>query len=126
MDLIVSKTSPMPIYEQITSQIEALIVSGELKVGDRLPSIRSLANGLDVSVITTKRAYADLEQSGLIESVQGRGCFISDRGSDAIQMERRRQVAEALDKTMELAGSAGMSKDEVQELLDRALKDYQA
>lgn len=126
MDLIVSKTSPVPIYEQITSQIEAMIVNGELKVGDRLPSIRSLANGLNVSVITTKRAYADLEQAGLIESVQGRGCFISNNGTGAVLEERRRRVAEAFEDAVELADSAGISESEVRELLERALERNRA
>ena len=71
MDIILSNTSDLPIYEQIARQIKAQILSGELACGEKLPSIRALANGLRVSVITTKRAYSDLEQLGFIETVQG-------------------------------------------------------
>ena len=71
VDIILSNTSDLPIYEQIARQIKAQILSGELACGEKLPSIRALANGLRVSVITTKRAYSDLEQLGFIETVQG-------------------------------------------------------
>lgn len=121
LDLTVSKTSPTPIYEQIASQIEAMIVEGKLRAGDRLPSIRSLANGLDVSVITTKRAYADLEQAGLIESVQGRGCFVSESSTDAVQQKRSTKAAEAMGEAVRVAASAGMGEGEMRELFEYAL-----
>lgn len=77
MDIIISNSNGKPIYEQISSQVRAQILSGALEAGERLPSIRALADGLGVSVITTKRAYSDLEGEGLVETVQGKGCFVS-------------------------------------------------
>ena len=77
MDIILSNSSDKPIYEQIASQIRAHILAGTLVSGEKLPSIRALANGLGVSVITTKRAYSDLEEAGFIETVQGKGCFVA-------------------------------------------------
>ena len=78
MDIILSNSSDKPIYEQITSQVKAQILSGTLAAGAKLPSIRALASDLGVSVITTKRAYADLEQLGFICTVQGKGCFVAE------------------------------------------------
>ena len=79
MDIILSNSSDKPIYEQISSQVKAQILSGALTAGAKLPSIRALASDLGVSVITTKRAYADLEQLGFICTVQGKGCFVTER-----------------------------------------------
>lgn len=78
MDIILSNSSDKPIYEQISSQVKAQILSGTLAAGAKLPSIRALASDLGVSVITTKRAYADLEQLGFICTVQGKGCFVAE------------------------------------------------
>ena len=77
VDIIISNNSDKPIYEQISSQIKSQILSGALACGEKLPSIRALANGVGVSVITTKRAYSDLEAEGFIETVQGKGCFVA-------------------------------------------------
>ena len=77
MDIIISNGSSEPIYEQITRQIKAAIMAGELAEGDPLPSIRALANDLRISVITTKRAYAELEEAGFIDTVQGKGSFVA-------------------------------------------------
>ena len=77
MEIIISNSSDKPIYEQISSQIKSAILSGELATGQALPSIRSLANDLHVSVITTKRAYSDLEALGFIETRQGKGSFVA-------------------------------------------------
>lgn len=83
MDIILSNSSDKPIYEQIASQIRAHILAGTLMSGEKLPSIRALANGLGVSVITTKRAYSDLEEAGFIETVQGKGLLRRSRQSGA-------------------------------------------
>ena len=88
MDIILSNSSDKPIYEQIASQIRAHILAGTLVSGEKLPSIRALANGLGVSVITTKRAYSDLEEAGFIETVQGKGLLRRSRQSGASARRR--------------------------------------
>lgn len=85
MDIILSNSSDKPIYEQITSQVKAQILSGTLAAGAKLPSIRALASDLGVSVITTKRAYADLEQLGFICTVQGKGCFVAEGNQELLR-----------------------------------------
>ena len=89
MDIILSKSSDKPIYEQISSQIKSQVLSGALATGERLPSIRALADGLGVSVITTKRAYADLEADGLIETVQGRAASFPRRTASSCARNAR-------------------------------------
>lgn len=96
MELIISNASSKPIYEQITGQIKAMILSGELAEGEQLPSIRALANSLRVSAITTKRAYADLEADGFIETVQGKGSFVAGGNAELIREEQLRQVEELM------------------------------
>ena len=91
VEIIISNASNRPIYEQIANQVKAAILSGELTEGEQLPSIRALANSLRVSVITTKRAYTDLEAAGFIETVQGKGCFVAGGNAELI---RRRFVGE--------------------------------
>ena len=85
MDIILSNSSDKPIYEQIASQVKAQILSGTLAAGAKLPSIRALASDLGVSVITTKRAYADLEQLGFSCTVQGKGCFVADGNQELLR-----------------------------------------
>ena len=92
MELIISNASSKPIYEQITAQMKNLILNGELAEGEQLPSIRALANSLRVSAITTKRAYADLEADGFIETVQGKGSFVAGGNAELIREEQLRQV----------------------------------
>ena len=118
MDIIISNASDLPIYEQITKQVKDAILSGELKTGDPLPSIRSLANSLRVSVITTKRAYSDLEAQGFIDTVPGKGCFVAGSNLELLREERLRNVEASLMKAIEGARSAGMSMSELHEMLD--------
>lgn len=94
MDIILSNSSDKPIYEQITSQVKAQILSGTLAAGAKLPSIRALASDLGVSVITTKRAYADLEQLGFIYTVQGKGCFVAEGNQELL-----RETSSAISKS---------------------------
>ena len=118
MDIIISNASDLPIYEQITKQVKDAILSGQLKAGDPLPSIRSLANSLRVSVITTKRAYSDLEAQGFIDTVPGKGCFVAGSNLELLREERLRNVEASLMKAIEGARSAGMSMSELHEMLD--------
>ena len=117
MDIIISNASDKPIYEQISMQIKALIMNGTLKEGELLPSIRVIAKELKVSVITTKRAYADLERDGFIEIVQGRGSFVSSRNLDFIREEQLKNAEMHLQKTVEIAQASNISLEELIEML---------
>ena len=118
MDIIISNSSGRPIYEQITTQVRELILAGELKKGDQLPSIRALANDLGISAITTKRAYADLEAAGLIETVQGKGCFVAGVNREFLREERLRRAEDLLSQAVREARGAGLSADELREMFD--------
>lgn len=118
MDIIISNSSDKPIYEQITTQIKDSIVSGELAAGGQLPSIRALANDLGISAITTKRAYADLEAAGFIETVQGKGCFVAGVNREFLREERLRRVEELLVQAAREARAAGVSTSELREMFD--------
>lgn len=117
MKIIISNSDPRPIYEQITAQIKHLIISGELKPGDALPSMRFLAKELRISVITTKRAYEELERSGFIETVAGKGSFVSGMNADFLREEHLRIAEDHLQQAVEAAKSAGISKEELAETL---------
>lgn len=118
MDLIISNSSNRPIYEQITTQIKELILTGELQPGQKLPSIRALANGLRISAITTKRAYTDLEARGFIETVQGKGSFVTGGNVELLREERRRQIEQRLMRLVDDARSADIGDDELREMMD--------
>lgn len=118
MDVIVSNSSDKPIYEQIALQIRDAILTGELAQGEALPSIRSLANDLRISVITTKRAYAELEARGFIDTVQGKGSFVTGGNVELLREERVRQVEELLGKALDKAKAVGITTAELHEMLD--------
>ena len=118
MELIISNSNPSPIYEQIASQIKAAIMDGSLAPGEQMPSIRGLANSLRVSVITTKRAYTDLEAQGFIETVQGRGSFVASGSEEMLREERLREVESQLMAALDSAQLAGVSLPELHEMLD--------
>ena len=117
MDLIISNSSGAPIYEQICSQIKSRIISGELAEGDALPSMRVLAKELRISVITTKRAYEELERDGFIVSYPGKGSFVAGRNLEFIREEHLRQIEELLGRARALAAQCGLSDDELAEML---------
>ena len=117
MKIIISNSDPRPIYEQITVRIKNLIISGELKPGDALPSMRFLAKELRISVITTKRAYEELERGGFIETVAGKGSFVAGMNADFIREEHLRIVEDHLQQAVEAAKSAGITKAELTETL---------
>lgn len=117
MDIIISNSSDKPIYEQITTQIKGLIISGALPEGSALPSIRLLAKELRISVITTKRAYTDLEQEGFIETVAGKGSFVARKNTEFFREETLRQAEEYLQKAVDLAKSSGIPCEELTEIL---------
>ncbi len=118
MDIIIRNTGETPIYDQITRQVKAFILSGELKEGEALPSMRVLARDLRISVITTKRSYEELEREGFITTVPGKGCFVAARDLELVREDARRRVEEHLAKAVETARSGGVSREELNEILD--------
>lgn len=118
MEIFLSSNSDKPIYEQIVSQIKQQIMSGELKAGEAMPSMRKLAKDLHVSVITTQRAYDDLSRDGFIITIPAKGTFVSSQNQDFIREENRRKVESLLTQAAELAKENGISKEELKRLLD--------
>ena len=123
MDIVISNGSSKPIYEQIVDQIKAAIVSGTLTEGEPLPSIRALAGDLRISVITTKRAYAELEEAGFVNTVQGKGSFVAGGNLELLREERMRHVEELLGRAVKEARAAGIPADEVREMFELVLED---
>ena len=117
LELVISNSSGKPIYEQICEQIKTAIMTGDLEEGEQLPSIRSLANSLRVSAITTKRAYADLEATGFITTMPGKGSFVAGGNSELLREEQLREVEELLGQAVEKARSLGLTNSEVKEML---------
>ena len=117
MDIIISNSSGTPIYEQICSQIKGKIISGELKEGDALPSMRLLAKELRISVITTKRAYEELERDGFLVTYPGKGSFVAGKNLDLIREEHLRQIEELFCRAKELADQSGLANEELYEML---------
>ena len=123
MDIIISNASDKPIYEQITAQMKNLILNGTLAEGAQLPSMRALANDLRISVITTKRAYADLEAQGFIETVQGKGSFVAGGNMELLREERLRQVEGHLARAVAEAENAGIEAADLHAMLDVLLEE---
>lgn len=118
MDIILSNSSDEPIYQQIVSQIKSHIMNGELSAGDALPSMRTLAQQLRISVITTKRAYEELERDGFIENFTGKGCFVKAQNTDFLREESIRQIEEMLGKVCDKAQICGLTLNELKEILE--------
>ena len=118
MELIIRNTTSQPIYEQIFSQIKSQIVSGTLRPGEALPSIRALAKDLKISVITTKRAYDELEAQGLIYTMAGKGCFVAEENLDLIREQRQKELEEHLTAALELARGCGLTLQDLVRMLE--------
>ena len=118
MEIIISYSSGKPIYEQITSQIKNGILTGALSEGEALPSMRQLAKDLRISVITTKRAYEDLERDGFLTNVPGKGCFVAVKNPEFLREESLRMVEEALQRAVDAAKSGGVTLAELREALN--------
>jgi GntR family transcriptional regulator len=116
LDIVISNVCNQPIYEQIYTQIKNSIISGELSEGDMLPSIRSLAKDLRISVITTKRAYDELEKQGYINTIPGKGCYVAKRNFEVIREEYLKKIEEYMQKISELASICKISNDELIEM----------
>lgn len=117
MDIIISNSSNDPIYLQIVNQIKGMIMSGELSPGDALPSMRNLAMQLRLSLITTKRAYEELERDGFIESYTGKGSFVKAQNKELLREENLRRIEELLKQVVDKAKIAGVEYEELDELL---------
>jgi GntR family transcriptional regulator len=115
--IIISNTSGIPIYEQIKEQIKSAILSGEIGENELLPSLRQLAKDLRISVLTTTRAYTELEQEGYVTNVQGKGCYVMGRGSELIKEQLLREVEENLNAAIKSARIAGISNNDLVKML---------
>lgn len=118
MNIIISNSGDKPIYEQIIGQIKNMVMNGTLKEGDMLPSMRTLAKELRISVITTKRAYEELEREGFVTTIVGKGSFVRAADAELLREERLRQVEELLTQAVSLAGQSGITRQELQEILE--------
>ena len=117
MDIIISNSSGKPIYEQIADQVKEQIMAGALAAGDALPSMRLLAKELRISVITTKRAYEELERDGFLENVPGKGCFVAPQNRELLREAQLRRVEEKLTQAIEEARRGAVSLEELKEML---------
>jgi len=117
MNIIISNSSPEPLYEQIVKQIKNQILMGDLEPGDSLPSIRNLAKDLCISVITTKRAYEELEKEGFIETVAGKGSFVAGQNKEMLREKRLRMVEEKLLEVILESKALGIQLYELEEML---------
>lgn len=116
MDIVISNASGEPIYGQIYNQIKSCIISGELCEGDLLPSIRVLAKDLRISVITTKRAYDELEKDGFVHTVAGKGCYVAQKDTELIREGNLKKIEEHMREIILLAPSCNLSDDELTEM----------
>lgn len=123
MNVIISNMSGVPIYEQIKEQIKAAIINGSVKEGEMLPSIRQLARDLKISVITTTRAYADLEQEGFVVNVQGKGCYVQPQNTELIREQKLREIEDNFTSAIAQARMIKLSSDELKEMLSIMLRE---
>lgn len=117
LEIVVSNKASQPLYEQIASQIKAAIISGELKAGDAIPSVRSLAKSLHISILTVQKAYATLQEDGFIETTAGKGCYVSAQNQDFYLEEQQKKIEERFAEAIEIARSSGISLNKLTELL---------
>ncbi|MBR1823430.1 MAG: GntR family transcriptional regulator [Ruminococcus sp.] len=113
MNIFIDNKSGSPIYDQIYSQIKSCIISGELKENDALPSIRNLAKDLRISVVTTKRAYDELEREGFIYTLPAKGCFVAPKNTELLREENLKRIEELLSEVKQLAASCSMTTDDI-------------
>lgn len=116
MNIFIDNKSGLPIYDQIYSQIKSQIISGALREDQLLPSIRNLAKDLGISVITTRRAYDELEREGFIYTVAGKGCFVAAKNTELLREENLRQIETHLQAIRDLAAACGLSREDILEM----------
>ena len=123
MDIIISSNSDTPLYEQIVDQIKTQILTGELLQGTPLPSIRALAKDLHVSIITTKRAYEELERDGFVTTVPGKGCFVAPQNRETRREAVLCQIEEQLSRAVDIARAGAVGLEELTEMLSALYKE---
>lgn len=117
MEIVVSNKASRPLYEQIATQIKTAIMSGELKAGEAIPSVRSLAKSLHISILTVQKAYSTLQEGGFIETTAGKGCYVSAQNQDFYLEEQQKKIEEKFAEAVELARSSGIKLDKLINLL---------
>ena len=117
LEIVVSNKASRPLYEQIVSQIKTQIMSGELKAGEALPSIRALAKSLQISVLTVQKAYDSLQEDGFIETTAGKGCYVSVRNQDFYLEEQQKKIEGCFNDAIEIARMSGIPLDKLVSLL---------
>lgn len=117
MEIVVSNKASRPLYEQIATQIKTAIMSGELKAGEAIPSVRALAKSLHISILTVQKAYSTLQEDGFIETTAGKGCYVSAQNQDFYLEEQQKKIEERFSEAIEIARASGISFDKLIELL---------
>ena len=117
MEIVVSNKASQPLYEQIASQIKAAIISGELQAGEAIPSVRSLAKSLQISILTVQKAYATLQEDGFIETTAGKGCYVSAQNQDFYLKKKKKRIEEKFAEAIKIARTSGISLNKLTELL---------
>lgn len=123
MNIIISNVNDKPIYDQIYTQVKNAILSGELQPGEGLPSIRALAKDLRVSVITTKRAYDELEKAGYLYTVPGKGCYVAEKNTELVKEAYLSQIEDHLSQVLTLAAGCGLTVDDLADMLRLLAED---
>ncbi len=123
MTVLIDNKSSLPIYDQIYSQIKAQIISGELQEHKALPSIRNLAKDLRISVITTKRAYDELEKEGFIYTIAAKGCFVAPKNVELLREETLKNIENHIDQIVRLSQSVGLNEQEILDMVRFAMED---
>ena len=122
MDIILSNSSGKPIYQQIADQVKEQVCSGALAAGDALPSMRLLAKELRISVITTKRAYEELEREGFLYTVPAKGCYVAPRNKELLREENLKKIEGLIDEILSLAAACGLSQADILEMIRFAME----
>lgn len=122
MKLIISSVSGEPIYEQIKTQIHSAVLSGELKAGEALPSLRKLAKELRISVLTVTRAYNELADEGVVQNIQGKGTFVMDKGNELMQRQLETRIRESLAEASRGAKAAGIPLNALDRMLEEGYR----
>ena len=117
MEIVVSNKASSPLYEQIATQIKAAIMSGELKAGEAIPSVRALAKSLHISILTVQKAYATLQEDGFIETTAGKGCYVSAQNQDFFLDEQQKKIEEKFSEAVGIARTSGINLDKLISLL---------
>lgn len=123
MNIFIDNKSSAPIYDQIYSQIKLQIINGDLREDEALPSIRNLAKDLRISVITTKRAYDELEKDGFIYTIAAKGCFVAPKNVELLREENLRKIEDHMEKIAQLAKTCGLLREDIEEMLRCIMED---